>query len=107
MRCGHYSRDGYKDSLSLDIYPRFNFKGRTALGNGRSDRRICLSHGSSEALGDSLGSGELFFAIYSAFVSTTFLGANLGNPADTVLHLAVGIWALWAGMQKMTIMMKS
>ena len=54
-----------------------------------------------------LGVVGLFFAIYSAFISTMFLGANLENPADTVLHLAVGIWALWAGMQKMPMMMKS
>ena len=47
-----------------------------------------------------LGVVGLFFAFYSAFVSTSFLAANLENPADTVLHLAVGAWALWAGMQK-------
>ena len=47
-----------------------------------------------------LGVVGLFFAFYSAFVSTSFLASNLENPADTVLHLAVGAWALWAGMQK-------
>ena len=51
-----------------------------------------------------LGVAGLFFAFYSAFVSTSFLAANLENPADTVLHLAVGIWALWAGMQKQGMM---
>jgi len=27
-----------------------------------------------------------------------FLGANLENPADNVLHLVIGAWALYAGM---------
>ncbi len=47
----------------------------------------------------------IFFAIYSGFVSTDFLGAGLENPADTVLHLVVGVWALWAGMRKSSMMM--
>ena len=28
-----------------------------------------------------------------------FYGANLENPADNILHLAVGLWALWAAMR--------
>ena len=28
------------------------------------------------------------------------LGAMLQNPMDTILHLVVGAWALWASMQK-------
>ena len=36
--------------------------------------------------------------IYSVFRSD-FLGANLENPADTLLHLAVGAWALWASLR--------
>lgn len=40
----------------------------------------------------------LFFAVYNLF-STNFLGANLESPADLVLHLAVGVWALWAGLR--------
>ena len=52
-----------------------------------------------------LGVLGLFFAVYSGFVNTQFLGANLENPADTVLHLAVGIWALFAGMQKSAMVM--
>ena len=47
-----------------------------------------------------LGVVGLFFAFYSAFVNMSFLGANLENPADTVLHLAVGAWALFAGFKK-------
>lgn len=41
----------------------------------------------------------IFFGVYNLF-STSFLGANLENPADTILHFAVGIWALWAGLRK-------
>lgn len=35
--------------------------------------------------------------------SPNFLGANLENPLDNVLHLAVGLWALisWRGAKKM------
>lgn len=29
-----------------------------------------------------------------------FLGANLENPADNILHLVVGAWALFAGLRK-------
>lgn len=47
-----------------------------------------------------LGVVGVLVGLYSAFVSTSFLGANLENPADTILHIAVGIWALWAGMKK-------
>ncbi len=41
----------------------------------------------------------IFFAVYNVF-STSFLGANLESPADLILHLAVGVWALWAAMRK-------
>lgn len=40
----------------------------------------------------------LFFAVYN-FFSQQFLGANLESPADLILHLVVGVWALWASMQ--------
>ena len=42
----------------------------------------------------------LFFGVYN-FFSESFYGANLESPADLILHLAVGIWALWAAMQTM------
>ena len=31
---------------------------------------------------------------------SNFLGAQLQNPSDTILHFVVGIWALWAGLRK-------
>lgn len=42
----------------------------------------------------------IFFGLYSLLYSETFWGANLENPADSILHLAVGAWALWAGLKK-------
>lgn len=47
-----------------------------------------------------LGVVGVLVGVYSLAISPAFLGANLENPADTVLHLAVGGWALWAGMNK-------
>src|SRR5689334_22568069 len=42
-----------------------------------------------------VGVVALFFGVYN-FFSTSFLGANLESPADLILHLVVGIWAIWA-----------
>lgn len=38
--------------------------------------------------------------LWSLAVSEVLLGAGLQNPADTVLHLVVGIWALVAGLRR-------
>ncbi len=38
--------------------------------------------------------------LYSLIISTSFFGANLENPLDTILHLAVGAWALLAAKSK-------
>lgn len=46
-----------------------------------------------------LGVFGLIVGIYSGVVSTSFLGANLENPADTILHIAVGAWALFAALK--------
>lgn len=46
-----------------------------------------------------LGVIGVLIGIYSIFTST-FLGANLENPADTILHLAIGVWALAASAGK-------
>ncbi|MBI4133282.1 hypothetical protein HY478_01580 [Candidatus Uhrbacteria bacterium] len=46
-----------------------------------------------------LGIVGLFFAVYNLF-STSFLGANLERPADLILHLVVGVWALYAAFNK-------
>ncbi len=50
-----------------------------------------------------LGLLGVVVGLYSLVVSTSFLGSNLENPADSILHLAVGAWALYAafgGMSK-------
>src|SRR3989338_6313046 len=46
-----------------------------------------------------LGVVGILVGLYSIF-NQSFLGANLENPADTILHLAVGVWALYASMNK-------
>lgn len=38
----------------------------------------------------------LLVAASGWFVGENFLGANLENPLDNILHLVVGAWALWA-----------
>lgn len=38
--------------------------------------------------------------LYSILGEANLFGAMLQNPADTVLHLVVGVWALWASMRK-------
>ena len=61
----------------------------------------------SKVLGESLqkplvivvGVVGLFFALWN-LGSTTFLSANLESPADLILHLVVGIWALYAALNK-------
>jgi hypothetical protein len=45
-----------------------------------------------------VGAVGVLVGIYSIF-QENFLGANLENPADTLLHIAVGAWALWAALR--------
>ena len=49
-----------------------------------------------------LGIIGILIGLYSLIISTNFLGANLENPLDTILHLAVGAWALLAAKNKRT-----
>ena len=46
-----------------------------------------------------LGVVGVLVGVWSAVISTNFYGANLENPADTLLHIIVGAWALWAALQ--------
>lgn len=41
-----------------------------------------------------LGWVGILVGLYSLFISSNFLGVNLENPLDTLLHLVVGVWAL-------------
>ena len=45
-----------------------------------------------------LGVLVVLAGLYSATISNVLLGAGLENPADTLLHLAVGAWALVAAI---------
>ena len=57
-----------------------------------------LSMSAQKSLTMLLGVVGIFFAVYNIF-SSSFLGASLENPADLILHLVIGIWALWASMK--------
>ena len=52
-----------------------------------------------------LGIVGILIGLYSLLVSESFLGANLENPADSLLHLVVGAWALWASMRSSSMAM--
>jgi hypothetical protein len=43
-----------------------------------------------------LGVLGLVVGLYNIMGEVTVLGANLESPADLVLHLVVGVWALYA-----------
>lgn len=47
-----------------------------------------------------LGVIGILVGLYSLVISHSFLGANLENPADSLLHLVVGAWALYASTGK-------
>lgn len=51
----------------------------------------------------------LFFAVYGQFFAAatspnTFGISNLESPLDNLLHLVVGVWALWAAYKPMGAM---
>lgn len=58
-----------------------------------------LKAGNQKTLTLLVGVLALLVGVYN-FASTSLLGANLENPADMVLHLVVGVWALYAGLSK-------
>lgn len=47
-----------------------------------------------------LGIVGIIVGVYSLLIAQKLGPANLENPADTVLHLVVGVWALVASMKK-------
>lgn len=51
-----------------------------------------------------VGVVAVLVGLWSLAFSTMLLGANLENPADSILHLVVGAWALWAGFRKESMM---
>ncbi len=57
-----------------------------------------------------VGVVALFFGIYGFLVAgnsspNTFGAANLENPLDNLLHLVVGVWALYASFRPIPKMM--
>lgn len=46
-----------------------------------------------------VGALALVVGLYNLMGEVIVLGANLESPADTVLHLVVGVWGLWAGLK--------
>lgn len=45
-----------------------------------------------------VGIAGILVGIYGLF-SFELLGAHLENPMDTILHIGIGVWALWAAMK--------
>ncbi len=60
---------------------------------------FALPSGTQKGLVMLVGIVALFFAVYNIF-RMDFMGANLERPADLILHLVVGIWALMASRGK-------
>ncbi len=56
-----------------------------------------------------LGVVAVLIGLYSLLLSSggsaQLLGSSLENPADSILHLVVGAWALWASMRHDSSMM--
>lgn len=70
-----------------------------ALGASLQDRVTLL-----------VGVVGILVGLWGFFVSTNLLGANLENPADNLLHLVIGAWALlawWNGRKMSSPMMGS
>lgn len=38
----------------------------------------------------------ILVTLWGFVIGSNFYGANLENPLDNILHLVVGVWALWA-----------
>ena len=59
-----------------------------------------LSASNQKVLTMILGIIGVLVGLYSLINAGDFFGANLENPMDTLLHIVVGAWALWASMSK-------
>ncbi|MEX1248995.1 MAG: hypothetical protein WEA61_10990 [Anaerolineales bacterium] len=69
----------------------------TVLGVVAIAAAYVLSAGMRKNLVLLLGVVGILVAGYNLF-STSLLGATLQNPADLILHLVIGAWALYASM---------
>lgn len=59
-----------------------------------------LSNAMQKALTMALGVIGILIGLYSLFISQMFMGSNLENPADSLLHLALGAWGLAVSMDR-------
>lgn len=60
---------------------------------------LAASHSIQKPIVMLVGIIGILVGIYNIF-QTNLLGANLEQPADLILHLVVGAWALWASMKR-------
>ena len=65
---------------------------------------FAISASAQKSLVMLLGIVGVLVGLYSIF-NPSFLGANLENPSDTLLHIVVGAWALWASTGRKSSMM--
>jgi hypothetical protein len=78
----------------------------TVLGVVGIIAAFVLPAGAQRALVLLLGVVGVLVGVYSIF-EQRFLGSNLENPADTLLHLAVGAWALLASVRRTPATMRA
>ena len=71
----------------------------TILGAVAIIAGLALPAGAQRGLVILVGLVGIFFGVYNLF-SEKFLGTSLENPADTLLHLGIGAWALLAGARR-------
>lgn len=76
----------------------------TVLGIAALLAAYLISSSAQKGLTILVGLLALFFAAYGGMYGM-FGSATLENPADTILHLVVGVWALWAAYRKPSMMM--
>ena len=96
-----------EDSLfgSMWWFDYYENVAHTVLGIVALIAAFVLPHSAQKPLVMLVGVIALYFGLYSAFISSDFYGsAMLQQHADTVLHLAVAIWAFWASMRKSAMM---
>ena len=81
----------------------------TVLGIVALIAAYAISQGAQKGLVLIVGIVALVFAVWGFLVAgnaaPNWYGiANLENPLDNLLHLAVGIWAVWAASRKSSVM---
>ncbi|MBI2053250.1 MAG: hypothetical protein HYT41_00685, partial [Candidatus Sungbacteria bacterium] len=76
----------FHGSINLTVFPGYDAALKTGTTNDYRDA-WAMGYAPSLAVG------------VWGFMAPDLLGANLENPADNILHLAVGLWALvsWYG----------